>query len=200
MRGPLDTNIAAKDALKKREFLTAKPGADPSRGADGTVIFNQQKLSGRRIAPDFSHVAFALANFCQRLHPRLERPLAFDLRAIGRFLLARAQPEQAVDPPIAEGDLHLLYQVDGESRMRIRKPRVRLVRRPPQFYRAPSPESANYAEIGSEVNPDTVVCIIEAMKVMNEIKAEIKGVITQVLVDNAKPVEFGQPLFKIRPI
>ncbi|MFO1498430.1 MAG: acetyl-CoA carboxylase biotin carboxyl carrier protein [Verrucomicrobiota bacterium] len=68
------------------------------------------------------------------------------------------------------------------------------------FYRAPSPESANYVEIGSEVNPDTVACIIEAMKVMNEIKAEVKGVITQVLVDNAKPVEFGQPLFKIRPI
>jgi acetyl-CoA carboxylase biotin carboxyl carrier protein len=68
------------------------------------------------------------------------------------------------------------------------------------FYRAPSPESANYVEIGSEVNADTVVCIIEAMKVMNEIKAESKGVITQALVDNAKPVEFGQPLFKIRPI
>ena len=68
------------------------------------------------------------------------------------------------------------------------------------FYRAPSPDAGNYVEIGSEVNPDTVVCIIEAMKVMNEIKAEVKGVITQGLVDNAKPVEFGQPLFKIRPI
>ena len=68
------------------------------------------------------------------------------------------------------------------------------------FYLAPSPESANYVEIGTEVNTDTVVCIIEAMKVMNEIKAEIKGVITQVLLDNAKPIEFGQPLFKIRPI
>lgn len=67
------------------------------------------------------------------------------------------------------------------------------------FYRAPSPESGNYVEIGSEVNLDTVVCLIEAMKVMNEIKAEAKGVITQVLVENAKPVEFGQPLFKIRP-
>ena len=66
------------------------------------------------------------------------------------------------------------------------------------FYRAPSPESAPYVDAGSEVNPDTVVCIIEAMKVMNEIKAEAKGVITQVLVENAKPVEFGQPLFKIR--
>jgi acetyl-CoA carboxylase biotin carboxyl carrier protein len=67
------------------------------------------------------------------------------------------------------------------------------------FYRAPSPESAAYVEVGAEVNPETVVCIIEAMKVMNEIKAEAKGVITQVMVENAKPVEFGQPLFKFRP-
>jgi len=67
------------------------------------------------------------------------------------------------------------------------------------FYRTPSPESASYVEVGTEVNPDTVVCIIEAMKVMNEIKADVKGVITQVLVENAKPVEFGQPMFKVRP-
>jgi acetyl-CoA carboxylase biotin carboxyl carrier protein len=67
------------------------------------------------------------------------------------------------------------------------------------FYRAPSPEAGNYVEIGSEVNADTVVCIIEAMKVMNEIKSEVKGIVTQVLVENGKPVEFGQPLFKVRP-
>jgi acetyl-CoA carboxylase biotin carboxyl carrier protein len=67
------------------------------------------------------------------------------------------------------------------------------------FYRAPSPEAGNYAEVGTEVNADTVVCIIEAMKVMNEIKSEVKGVVTQVLVENGKPVEFGQPLFKVRP-
>jgi acetyl-CoA carboxylase biotin carboxyl carrier protein len=67
------------------------------------------------------------------------------------------------------------------------------------FYRSPSPESASYVEIGTEVGSETVVCIIEAMKVMNEIKAEVKGVITQTLVENGKPVEFGQPLFKVRP-
>jgi acetyl-CoA carboxylase biotin carboxyl carrier protein len=67
------------------------------------------------------------------------------------------------------------------------------------FYRAASPESADYVEIGTEVTPETVVCLIEAMKVMNEIKAEVKGVVTQILVENAKPVEFGQPLFTIRP-
>ena len=68
------------------------------------------------------------------------------------------------------------------------------------FYRSPSPESASYVEVGTEVNPDTVVALIEAMKVMNEIKAEVRGVITQCVVDNAKPVEFGQPMFKIRPL
>ncbi len=68
------------------------------------------------------------------------------------------------------------------------------------FYRAPSPDAGPYVEVGVEVNPETVVCIIEAMKVMNEIKAEAKGVITEVLVENAKPVEFGQGLFRIRPV
>jgi acetyl-CoA carboxylase biotin carboxyl carrier protein len=68
------------------------------------------------------------------------------------------------------------------------------------FYRAPSPDSAPYVEIGSELNAESVVCIIEAMKVMNEIKAEVRGVVTQVLVENGKPVEYGQPLFKLRPL
>lgn len=68
------------------------------------------------------------------------------------------------------------------------------------LYRSPSPEAAPYVDVGSEVGPDTVVCIIEAMKVMNEIKAETRGIITQVLTENSKPVEFGQPLFKIRPL
>ena len=67
------------------------------------------------------------------------------------------------------------------------------------FYRAPSPEAGNYVEVGTDVSADTVVCIIEAMKVMNEIKSEVKGVVTQVLVESGKPVEFGQPLFKVRP-
>lgn len=67
------------------------------------------------------------------------------------------------------------------------------------FYRSPSPESAPYVEVGTEVNSESPVCIIEAMKVMNEIKSEVRGVITQILIENAKPVEFGQPLFKVRP-
>lgn len=66
------------------------------------------------------------------------------------------------------------------------------------FYRAPSPENPAFAEIGTKVEADTTVCIIEAMKVMNEIQAEIKGTITEVLVENGAAVEYGQPLFKVK--
>jgi acetyl-CoA carboxylase biotin carboxyl carrier protein len=67
------------------------------------------------------------------------------------------------------------------------------------FYRKPSPESESYVEVGDTVTADMVVCIIEAMKVMNEIKAEMSGVVTEILIDDSRPVEFGQPLFRVRP-
>jgi acetyl-CoA carboxylase biotin carboxyl carrier protein len=96
-------------------------------------------------------------------------------------VIAVPAPPSAVPPPVPTGEVDIKSPMIGT------------------FYRAPSPEAGNYIEVGSEVNSETVVCIIEAMKVMNEIKAEVKGVVTQVLVENAKPVEFGQPLFKVRP-
>ncbi|MFA4989246.1 MAG: acetyl-CoA carboxylase biotin carboxyl carrier protein [Candidatus Omnitrophota bacterium] len=67
------------------------------------------------------------------------------------------------------------------------------------FYRAPSPEAAPYVEAGQNIEPGQVICIIEAMKLMNEIKAEVRGKILEILVDNAEPVEFGQPVFLIEP-
>ncbi|MEP6698090.1 MAG: acetyl-CoA carboxylase biotin carboxyl carrier protein [Verrucomicrobiota bacterium] len=66
------------------------------------------------------------------------------------------------------------------------------------FYRSGSPESAPFVEVGKAVDEETVVCIIEAMKVMNEIKAETKGVIAEVLAESGKPVQFGQVLFRVR--
>jgi acetyl-CoA carboxylase biotin carboxyl carrier protein len=66
------------------------------------------------------------------------------------------------------------------------------------FYGGASPEASAYVEAGTAVTEDTVVCIIEAMKVMNEIKAETRGVITEVLVENGKPVQFGQALFRLK--
>ncbi|MBE6358111.1 MAG: acetyl-CoA carboxylase biotin carboxyl carrier protein [Lentisphaerae bacterium] len=63
------------------------------------------------------------------------------------------------------------------------------------FYKAASPDSAPFVQIGDRVNPDTTLCIIEAMKVMNEVKAEKSGVIKDILIENGQPVEFGQPMF-----
>lgn len=65
------------------------------------------------------------------------------------------------------------------------------------FYRAPSPESPPYVEVGDDVKKGQVLCIIEAMKIMNEIESEVQGKIVEIMVKNAEPVEFGQPLFKI---
>ena len=67
------------------------------------------------------------------------------------------------------------------------------------FYRAPSPEAPSYVNMGDMISPGQVICIIEAMKLMNEIKAEVKGKIVDMQADNAEPVEFGQVLFVIEP-
>lgn len=67
------------------------------------------------------------------------------------------------------------------------------------FYRAPTPESAPFIEIGQTVEVGQVVCIIEAMKLMNEIKSEVRGKVVEISVDNAEPVEFGQVLFRVVP-
>ncbi|HXL24909.1 MAG TPA: acetyl-CoA carboxylase biotin carboxyl carrier protein [Chthoniobacterales bacterium] len=66
------------------------------------------------------------------------------------------------------------------------------------FFRAASPDASPFVDVGTKVGEDTVVCIIEAMKVMNEIKAETSGVIAEVVAENSKPVQFGQVLFRVR--
>ena len=66
------------------------------------------------------------------------------------------------------------------------------------FYRSASPTAEPFVRVGSTVEPSTVVCIIEAMKLMNEIQAEVRGVVEKIFVENGQPVEYGQPLFGIR--
>ncbi|HAF16373.1 MAG TPA: acetyl-CoA carboxylase biotin carboxyl carrier protein [Blastocatellia bacterium] len=66
------------------------------------------------------------------------------------------------------------------------------------FYRAPSPNADSFVKIGSSVEPETVVCIIEAMKLMNEIQAETSGEVAKIYVENGQPVEYGQPLFGLK--
>jgi acetyl-CoA carboxylase biotin carboxyl carrier protein len=67
------------------------------------------------------------------------------------------------------------------------------------FYRAPAPDAPPYVEVGAKVAPGAVLCIIEAMKLMNELEAEVSGTVARILVENAQPVEYGQVLFLIDP-
>ena len=66
------------------------------------------------------------------------------------------------------------------------------------FYSSPSPDSPAFVSVGQEITPDTVICIIEAMKVMNEVKAEVAGTVTEICADNGKPVQFGQVMFRLK--
>jgi acetyl-CoA carboxylase biotin carboxyl carrier protein len=107
---------------------------------------------------------------------------------------APAPVAQAAAPAVAAPATAPAASADASGLSQIVSPMVGT------FYLAPSPESPPYVTVGQEVHEDTVVCIIEAMKVMNEIKAETRGVIVEVLAQNGKPVEFNKPLYAVRPL
>ncbi len=95
---------------------------------------------------------------------------------------SEARPAPAAPAPPAAGNVHV-----------VKSPMVGIL------YRSPSPDAEAFVEVGDEVKPDTVLCIIEAMKVMNELKAEVEGVVQAIEVENGRTVEYGQPLFLIAP-
>ncbi|MFY9553800.1 MAG: acetyl-CoA carboxylase biotin carboxyl carrier protein [Blastocatellia bacterium] len=94
-----------------------------------------------------------------------------------------ASPSAKVEPAETESELHT-----------IKSPIVGT------FYRSPSPTSDAFVKIGDHVEPDTVVCIIEAMKLMNEIQAEVSGEIVKIFIENGQPVEYGQVLFGVKAV
>lgn len=107
----------------------------------------------------------------------LSGPIIVEKQAVGS-----AQPVKEEKPAEAESNL-----------VEIKAPMVGT------FYRAPSPEAPPYVETAQVVDVGQVICIIEAMKLMNEIKSEVRGKVIEILVDNAEPVEFGQAIFLVEP-
>jgi acetyl-CoA carboxylase biotin carboxyl carrier protein len=128
-----------------------------------------------------------------------------------KIFLKRSQPQQpAIGVPVMRPEPGVLpvgpespgaaNQLSGRQAIPIEEDLVEI--KSPivgTFYATPSPDSEPYVDIGSEIGPQTVVCIIEAMKVMNEIKAETTGTIVEINVNNGQAVEYGQVLFKVRP-
>ncbi len=103
-------------------------------------------------------------------------------------------PVAAAPAPAAGGEQPPAEPVAESNEVFIRSPMVGT------FYAAPDPESPPFVKVGDTVQPDTVVCLVEAMKVFNEIKAEVSGRVTPVLVSNAQAVEDDQPLFAVAPV
>jgi acetyl-CoA carboxylase biotin carboxyl carrier protein len=98
----------------------------------------------------------------------------------GKRVTLRRSPRPPVAPPTKEGEI-------------VRSPVVGT------FWRRPSPAEPPFVEVGSQVKPGQILCIIEAMKVMNEVRAERAGVVEEILIEDGRPVEYGQPLFRLRP-
>ena len=106
-------------------------------------------------------------------------------------------PVAAVSPPVAvaaaSSPAVAQPEADSSETVLITSPTIGT------FYTAPTPEDPPFVTVGKPVQPDTIVCIVEAMKVFNQIPAEVSGTIVEVLVNNGDAVEFGQPLFRVRP-
>jgi acetyl-CoA carboxylase biotin carboxyl carrier protein len=105
---------------------------------------------------------------------------------------AAAAPQPAATPATPAGTQSPAQAKEEDGIIYVKSPMVGT------FYRSASPESKAFAEAGTKVVENTVVCIIEAMKIMNEIQAEIKGTVVEALVENGQPVEYGQRLFKVK--
>jgi len=107
--------------------------------------------------------------------------------------VSSAHPVVQAGSPIAEGTAKQKEEVEttAANLHEIRSPIVGT------FYRAPAPDADSYVQVGSDVTPGSVLCIVEAMKLMNEIESDVSGKIVKILVENGKPVEYNQPLFLI---
>ncbi len=105
-----------------------------------------------------------------------------------------ASPLVAADAPASGGDgAAAESRDDGEGLVEVVSPMVGT------FYRAPAPDAPPYVEVGDRVSKGQTLCILEAMKLMNELESEVAGVVREIVVDNAEPVEYGQVLFRIDP-
>lgn len=102
-------------------------------------------------------------------------------------------PQAAVSAPAETSESKKEEKEDTSKYVEIKSPIIGT------FYRKPSPDKPVFVEVGDTVSPDSIVCIVEAMKLFNEIESEVSGKIVKVLVEDGTPVEFGQPLFLVEP-
>ena len=150
-----------------------------------------QQLVAMMVANDL--VEISLRDGEEEVTLRRPNPMAGAVLPASNVAVDSERPSADATPPVAGALAEADDQTDDDALVHIPAPMVGTL------YTAPDPDSSPFVEVGSEVGPDTVVCILEAMKVFNEIKAEIAGTIERILIKNAEAVEYGQPLFAVIP-
>jgi acetyl-CoA carboxylase biotin carboxyl carrier protein len=182
------TKKAAKTTAKPSAKKTAKAAARTTPKAPTALAVEVEYLMAMMVANDVTEVDvadgkrhIALKRGTYTPYTALAAPVATPAPAMGA--LAQMPPAIPAEAPAEP----------KEKLLEIKSPMVGT------FYAAASPDSAAYVTVGDNIGDETVVCIVEAMKVMNEIKAECSGKIAEICVKNAEPVEFGQVLFRVKP-
>ncbi|MDH3492195.1 MAG: acetyl-CoA carboxylase biotin carboxyl carrier protein [Acidobacteriota bacterium] len=162
--------------------------AESKKGASNAPSFNMDEL--RELADLVDERGFTDFEFeNEKIRVRLSKA------STASPVMPPAAPAQAAAPQSSGGDVLPESTEDSDADDGLVKVTSPIVG---TFYRSPAPDKPVYVKEGDTVSDDTVVCIVEAMKLMNEIQAEISGEIVKIYVENAQPVEYGQPLFGIR--
>ncbi|NLF32291.1 MAG: acetyl-CoA carboxylase biotin carboxyl carrier protein [Planctomycetes bacterium] len=170
-----------KKTAKRPQRGSKRPAKSRAAGEDRLYTAQVRDLVRLMVENDLSSLEIVNGDLKVALGRGLPAPTGERLAAAAPFQAPPAAPAPAAPP------------VEAEKLLEITSPMVGT------FYAAPSPDSEPYVRAGDRVTPDTVVCIVEAMKVMNEIKAECSGQIVDVAVANGQPVEFAQVLFRVKP-
>jgi acetyl-CoA carboxylase biotin carboxyl carrier protein len=182
----------------KEQNETSKRARSASRPAASVNMEELRELIG--LLRDNGLAELELENEGFRVRLRRDSPGAEGVRYVETPAPAAAPalPVQTSAPPPSSGPVHPGTQASTEASQ---DQDLHIIPSPivGTFYRSPSPTAEPFVKIGSNVEPDSVVCIIEAMKLMNEIQAEFAGEVVKIYVENGQPVEYGQPLFGIQP-
>jgi acetyl-CoA carboxylase biotin carboxyl carrier protein len=180
---------AKKETIKKQGGSSRPKGSEPSFNMD-----ELRELANLVNENGFTDFEFENANIRVRLskNPAPQMLQSMPQQYAPAAALTAAHAAQSKTEISATAETALSETTTDENTHVITSPIVGT------FYRSPAPDKEPYVKEGSNVSPDTIVCIVEAMKLMNEIEAEVAGEVVKIYVESGQPVEFGQPLFDIK--
>lgn len=184
------SETTASAQAKESERSTAKGKRGGKKDVSSDPSLNMDEL--RELAELFNEHGFTEFEFeNENIRVRLSKMMSVQTAPFQTHAPAQTSSTPATTVQ-SEGESASAAATEDEDLFKITSPIVGT------FYRSPGPDKEPYVKEGSKVNPESVVCIVEAMKLMNEIHAETSGEVVKIYVENGQPVEYGQPLFGIR--